>query len=98
MTTTIEYKDTETLVNYIFATADLHDLIASQCSAGGYQAKLLDDTGTEIDNPVTDKRFAWDRIKNFAINELMHYRKKIKIDKAIKNITVSKIEVTGLTE
>ena len=97
-TTTITHKETETVVKYIFPTVDLPDLIASQCAAGGYQAQIQDEDGKVIDNPITAKAFAWSRIKQFALNDLNFYRKNVKVEEAVKDITVDEIEVTGLDD
>lgn len=97
-TTTVTHKETETLVKYIFPTVDLPDLIASQCAAGGYQSQISDQDGTMIDNPITAKAFAWNRIKQFALNDLEVYRKNTKVKAATKDIAVDGVEVTGLDD
>lgn len=97
-TTTITHKETETVVKYIFPTTDLADLIASQCAAGNYQAQIQGEDGTMIDNPITAKAFAWNRIKDFALNDLKVYRKNAKVEAVTKDITVDGVEVTGLDD
>ena len=49
---TIEIQDDETFVPYIFKTADMPDIVAALCSAGGYQSTIIED-GEEVENPIT---------------------------------------------
>jgi len=94
-TITIEIQDDETFVPYIFKTADMPDIVAALCSAGGYQATIIED-GEEVENPIKPEQFAWQRVKNFATNELNHYRKNIKVQEATKDIVIPEVEIKGL--
>lgn len=96
METVIEHKETESVVKFIFPTEDLPDMIMSLCIAGGYQSTIMDDEGNEVANSVTPKQFAWERIRDYALGELNHYRKNVKVAENTKDITIPEVEVKGL--
>ena len=108
-TITIEIQEDETLVKFIFKTAELPDIIAGHCQDRGYQAKVanpdFDDTKEEsdtnpreIDNPVSPKEFVWNIIREFGVAPAKRIRKERAMAKALADLEVKEINVNGLED
>jgi hypothetical protein len=52
----------------------------------GYQSKLTQEDGTEIDNPDTVAQFAKKQVKELILNYVRNYEAKQAKDTAVKNL------------
>lgn len=65
----------ETIIYFKMANADAAELRDALCHNYGYQAQILDENNTLIPNPQSCAEFGDNKIKQFARDHIMAYRK-----------------------